>query len=130
MRPPRAPMDGDCEVGEIPEVLLPEALQKVRDLPAVLHVLGYAFDVIEEKIPGYDDTTASGMCNTFTQEIHVAPAQCPQQKVSTLVHEALEAMNSLLGLKLSHAKICQLEVALTRFLIDNDVDKLRRYARG
>ena len=85
-----------------------------------MKILGYNYTIIEN---GDSNTIgALGRFHEKSQEIQLASDLCDEQKLSTLIHEVLEAINYHLELDLQHRVITGLEVALYQFLTDNGVD--------
>ena len=58
-----------------------------------------------------DDDTCGCMVNAMST-IYIDPNQEIQSKESTLLHEVIEAVNSMLELKLEHTQICSLETGI------------------
>lgn len=85
-----------------------------------MKILGYSYTITED---GDSNTIgALGRFHEKSQEIQIASDLCDEQKLSTIIHEVLEAINYHLGLELSHRAIIGLETALYQFLTDNGID--------
>jgi hypothetical protein len=87
-------------------------------LPKQLRICGYTYDVIlyDEKQTCNDSLGSHwGRHN----KININENQCEEMRESTLLHEALEAINGNLMLNLKHDVICRLEVALHQLFQDN-----------
>jgi hypothetical protein len=65
---------------------------------------------------------ASGRADWIAQRIDIACDMGLDQTLSTHIHEVLEVLNSMFGIKLDHDTICQLESGLYAVLKDNGVD--------
>ena len=65
---------------------------------------------------------ALGKFNERKQTIQVASDQLEQGKISTVLHEIIEALNFHLELRLDHNAITCLESGLFQVLTDNGVD--------
>ena len=63
-----------------------------------------------------------GRFHAKSQSIQIANDINQQQDESTMIHEAIEAINYHLGLELEHKDITALEAALYQVLTDNGVD--------
>jgi hypothetical protein len=86
-----------------------------------MKILGYDIRIVSDKkmdeIGNY-----SGGFTSSQNRIQVASDLCDEQKVSTLLHEIIEALNHFLELKLEHNVISSLESGLYQVLKDNGVD--------
>jgi hypothetical protein len=70
-----------------------------------------------------------GEYSVMLQEIRIEESSTAQQKCETLIHEVLEAVNSIYDLNLMHDdQLCKLSVALHQIIVDNP--KLVRYLGG
>ena len=90
----------------------------------MIKLFGYEYAI--ECKDSISEMDAFGRYHSKTLTIQIANNICPQQKVSTLIHEVLEAINYHLNVKLKHEAICQLETGLMDFLSSNNLvsDKL------
>jgi hypothetical protein len=65
---------------------------------------------------------AFGRADWVSQEISIANDLGDDQTRSTYIHEILEVLTFMFGMKLEHETICQLESGLYAVLKDNGVD--------
>jgi hypothetical protein len=85
-----------------------------------LHIMGYPYAVSVDS--GRESLSACARCNTDRLTIRLANDIPKEQQESTLVHEAIEALNYHLDLKLDEPTIMRLESGLYQFLVANGVD--------
>ena len=86
-------------------------------LPTTIRILGVPFEVaLSTRIL---DRGVDGESNTFRQEIAILDGAPPERQGALLLHEILEVIDTELELKLRHATICALAVALYQVLSDN-----------
>ena len=85
-----------------------------------MKILGYNYTVDRSK--SQDEVGAMGRFHAKSQAIQIANDINQQQDESTMIHEAIEAINYHLGLELEHKDITALEAALYQVLTDNGVD--------
>ena len=90
-----------------------------------MKILGAEWTVVERDLQGINWGTMS----VGRQEICLEATMRPDTKLSTLLHEIIEALNSQLELKLAHRTISQLEAGLFSVLNDNGVN-LKPLLRG
>ena len=83
-----------------------------------LKILGYKYTVIEHDDR---DTANSNQGSHWASQgrIYINKNQTEEQKVSTLLHEILEAIDYHLELKLKHEQINRLETIFYQVLKDN-----------
>lgn len=85
-----------------------------------MNILGYKYRLIED---GNEDFIgASGRGHIARQVIQIAEGLVEQQRVTTVLHEIIEALNYHLELELEHNKIMSLEAGLYQVLSENGVD--------
>ena len=82
-------------------------------------VLGYTYNVTEHSDA---EIGVFGRMRAKVQSLQIAYDLCEEQKVSTLLHEILEAINFHLELDLPHKTIAALETSLYQTLVDNGID--------
>jgi len=87
-------------------------------IPGRIKVGGVPFEIILRNGTN-GESTSYGSCNAGAQKIWVSEAVGKQQQETTLVHEVLEAINTLYELNLEHTQISCLETALYAFIVDN-----------
>lgn len=90
---------------------------------------GYEVKVIEKEnlIGNYEHF---GEYSEICDEIYLDSSLNKQKKIETLIHEILEAINTLYKLNLNHDKqLCVLAVVLHQILIDNPNLVLNVYNR-
>lgn len=85
-----------------------------------MNILGHNYTI--KRNGAQDDMGAIGRHHGRLQEIQIASDVHSQQAESTLLHEVLEAISWLLGLKLDHEVIMALESGLWSVLTTNGVD--------
>ena len=85
-----------------------------------MKILGYNYEVLQSG--DSDFLAAMGRCHTRTQIIHIATNQNNEQKVSTMLHEIIEALNYHLELNLEHSAIMSLEAGLYQVLNDSGIN--------
>ena len=81
-----------------------------------MKILGYTYQV--EIV----DSDAMGRFQARRQRLQIASDLAGDGKLSTLLHEIIEAINYHLGLNLPHRTIMALEAGLYQVLADNGVD--------
>jgi hypothetical protein len=82
-----------------------------------MNILGYPYTV--QIIDGMENM---GRLRTGTLTMQISAGLCPEQRVSTVLHEIIEALNEHLGLELPHHSIMALETGLYQTLTANGVD--------
>lgn len=86
-----------------------------------MKILGYNYKLdLDKTLKSLDGNM--GFCNMDHQVLTVASDLEDDAKCSTLLHEAIEALNYHLELKLEHRQISSLEAGLHQVLSDNGVD--------
>lgn len=85
-----------------------------------MKILGYTWEVIEGN--EFDEFSHFGRMIPQKQRIVIAKDICDEQKISTLIHEVIEALLAHLGFEVDHTLITSLEAALYTVLVDNGVD--------
>ncbi len=85
----------------------------------MLTILGYKYCV--KAIQPRSEIGAMGRCDTDKQIIQLANDQGDDQFVSTILHEAIEAINIHLDLGIDHPTIQRVEAGLFQFLTCNGV---------
>ncbi len=85
----------------------------------MLIILGYKYYV--KAIHPRSEIAAMGRCDTDNQIIQLANDQGADQFVSTILHEAIEAINTHLALGMDHPTIQRAETGLFQFLTQNGV---------
>lgn len=85
-----------------------------------MKILGYTYTLVDDG--EVDMMGAFGRLHTKGQKLQIASDLCQQQKVSSVLHEVMEALNYHLELKLEHQVIMSLEAALYQVFLDNGVD--------
>ena len=86
---------------------------------ALIKILGYTYEIIEGNSERMD---ALGRYHVREQKIQIASNMCNEQKVSTVLHEIIEALDYHLEFNLNHNIIQALESTLYQVLTDNGVD--------
>ncbi len=82
--------------------------------------MGYEYKLVSDST--LDKIGAMGRLISKDQCIQIASDIHEQQKISSVLHEVLEALNYHLELKLDHPTIMSLESVLYQTLTDNGVD--------
>jgi hypothetical protein len=85
-----------------------------------MKILGYTYTVVQDGLQ--DDIGAMGRCQPHRLRIQIAEDIVPEQVLSTVLHEALEALGYHLELGLPHNVIMSLEAGLYQVLTENGVD--------
>lgn len=85
-----------------------------------MRILGYNYRVVRDGLS--DDIGALGRWHLSRQRIQIAEDLVPEQVVSTILHEILEAIKYHAGLDMEHSTIFALESALYQVLTDAGVD--------
>ena len=85
-----------------------------------MKILGYHYRITDDG--NADDMNALGRFRAKRQIIELADDLCPEQAISTIIHEWLEAFRYHLGLEFEHSDIMALESALYQVLTDAGVD--------
>jgi hypothetical protein len=82
-------------------------------------ILGYDYELrwLDEDLNG-----ESGTCRGCTQVIGISGRDHPQQRISTMLHEIIEAINYQLNLGLAHTQITAIETGMFSALTSNGVD--------
>ena len=65
---------------------------------------------------------AFGKASLGDSRIYIDSDMTPEQRLSTILHEALEMMNMQLELGMPHAAICGIETGMYQFLTENGID--------
>jgi hypothetical protein len=85
-----------------------------------IKILGYNYTIVEggaSEVIG-----AFGRFHPKSQTIQLAENLCDEQKLSTLLHEIIEAINYHFEMELDHRIIMSLEAGLYQVMVDNNVD--------
>lgn len=82
-----------------------------------MKILGYNYELAQR-----NDLESMGRLWTAKMRIEIQDSLCRQQKVSTVLHEVLEALNEHLQLGLTHPAIMGVESGIYQVLTDNGVD--------
>ena len=85
-----------------------------------MKILGYYYRIVADG--DVDNMGSCGRLHAKSQKIQIATDLCEQQKVSSVLHEIIEALNYHLELKMQHEVIMSLEAALYQVLSDSGVD--------
>lgn len=85
-----------------------------------MKILGYDYKVVSES--NMDEAGAMGRCHPKSQRLQISSDIHEQQKVSSILHEIIEALNYHLELKLEHQSVMSLEASLYQVLTENGVD--------
>jgi len=83
-----------------------------------VEILGYEFKVIVNS----EMRGLCGACNSASQNMYVHERIHDQAKISTVWHEILETINTMLELGFEHNQICSLEAATYGALVNNGID--------
>lgn len=86
-----------------------------------MKILGYEIAIISDRKMGEMGGTSGGFTSA-QQYMQIATDLCEEQKISTILHEILEALNFYSELEIKHNIISSLEVGLYQVLKDNGVD--------
>jgi hypothetical protein len=83
-------------------------------IPKSVKIGGYNYKVsfkgMEDlKRGGGEKDDLCGTCDPLTSEISILQELTKEQKLSTFIHECIEAYNHVYGMKLTHNQICQAE---------------------
>lgn len=87
----------------------------------LINILGYKYEIVESN-------TTNTMGNNFglldfqNLEMIIAADMPEQQRVSTIIHEVIEALNIHLSIGLEHPQITMLETGIYNVLIENGVN--------
>lgn len=84
-----------------------------------MKILGYTYQI---EIVDSDVMDAMGRFQARRQRLQIASDLVGDERLSTVLHEVLEALNYHLALNLRHATIMALEAGLYQVLADNGVD--------
>lgn len=84
-----------------------------------MKILGYDYELrwLDEDLNG-----ESGTCRGCTQVIGVTRRDHPQQRVSTVLHEIIEAINFQLNLAMTHQQISAIETGMYQVLTGAGID--------
>lgn len=87
-----------------------------------IKILGYTYEV--QLIDKSFEMRASGHTHSGKQLVRVALDQCDEGKLTTLLHEVIEAIiyHQQIDLPNGEADVMRLEVGLFSFLTDNGID--------
>lgn len=85
---------------------------------STVRILGYDFEVIVNN----EMRGLCGACNSASQNMYVHERMHDQAKISTIWHEILETINTMLELGFEHNQIQSLETATYGALVDNGID--------
>ena len=85
-----------------------------------MNILGYEYRVVSYETA--DDSGSYGRFHSKTQKLQIANDLCVEQKISTVLHEILEAVNYHLEIQLTHQNIMSLETALYQVMKENGID--------
>lgn len=84
-----------------------------------MKILGYTYQV---EIVDSEAMDAMGRFQARRQRLQIASDLAGDERLSTLLHEVIEALNYHLALNLPHRTIMALEAGLYQVLADNGVD--------
>ena len=84
-----------------------------------MKILGYTYQV---EVVSADAMDAMGRFQARRQRLQIASDLTGDERMSTLLHEIIEALNYHLALNLPHAKFMALEAGLYQVLVDGGVD--------
>lgn len=95
---------------------------RIKDYPKEIRVGENDYEVcfvrnIGDK-PGSKYTTFGG-CNDFDCKIYIKLGQSAEERLITLVHELLHAVEAEYGIEIPHDLINKLEKPLAKLIIDN-----------
>ena len=85
-----------------------------------MRILGYNYRITADG--NADDMDALGRFRAKRQIIELAGDLCPEQALSTILHEIIEGLNYHLALHLEHSAIMSLEAGLYQVLTAAGVD--------
>lgn len=84
-----------------------------------LMIAGYQIDILEDTNI-FANESRIGEYSPFEQTIRIAKGITKQQKVETLIHEVLEAVNDIYELGLDHdQQLCKLSVIIHQIIVSN-----------
>lgn len=93
---------------------------RMRDYPKDVQIGDSVWSIRFVRNLGQTETTITwGLCDPGEQTIFVRMGQKPVERLKTVLHELLHAIEEEYDLELPHRLIHQLEDPLARFLIDN-----------
>jgi len=82
----------------------------------------FAYNVTIDRNGTQDEIGAFGKYHPITLKIQIASDLCKQQMESTLLHEIIEAVNSIMKLELNEQTIMILEASFYQILTENGID--------
>jgi len=90
-------------------------------LPDKLKIAGFEIPVTERKELARQ-ASIFGAFDPMKMTIGIEKDLCDQNKSEVLMHEVIEAINSIYDLGMSHNAIQVLGVTLRQFLLDNNIE--------
>lgn len=84
-----------------------------------MKILGFDYKITEKQL---DDENDWGECIPWKSEININKDLSEDKKILTLIHEIIEAGNSMLELKLKHQQITGIELVIYNTLTENGID--------
>lgn len=96
-----------------------------HNLPHTINVFGYDIEINLVEGLGEEENVAFDWGQMKIDEptsIRINTLAGSRRAYQTLVHEVIEYLNAEMELELEHPKITQLELGLTNFLLNNDID--------
>lgn len=88
-------------------------------IPNKLKIGPHTYKVIFRDLDKDEARANSGYCRLVDNEIYINSNMARSQQESTMIHEAIEAINFIHELKLEHEQITALETAFYQLLVDN-----------
>lgn len=86
-----------------------------------MNILGYNY-LVENNDAFVELDTWFGLHKAKNLQLLIRSDLCTEQKISTVLHEIIEALNFHLQLKLEHTAITGLEAGLYQVLTENGID--------
>ena len=86
-----------------------------------MKILGHNIDIVRDMTTD-EMAGAIGRWVPTVMQIQVACDSCSEQRDTTLLHEVIEAINSMLKLELNEQQIMGMEASLYAIFKDNGVD--------
>ena len=93
---------------------------RVKDYPREIQVGDSIWAIKFVRNLGQTATTITwGLCDPSTQTISIRLGQTAKERLKTVLHELLHAIEDEYGIEIPHGLIHKLEDPFARFLIDN-----------
>lgn len=94
-------------------------MRRIRDFPKKLTIGDWEWRVVWKRRIIDEGVPCLGLCDSSTRTIYIKLGQSPEERLSTLLHEVLHAIEFSLGMDVGHKVINAIEGPLARLLLEN-----------